>query len=54
MAHRCVVLAIKSKSVINFEELLVLKSIKVLANKEKPLFEFFNLFMQTDSQNFKG
>ena len=35
IAHRCIVLAIKTKSVINFEELLALKTVKLLASKEK-------------------
>ena len=53
-AKRCLVLAIKSKNVINFEELLALKTVKVLATKDKDLYEFFNLFINTDAQNFKG
>jgi hypothetical protein len=53
-AQRCLVLAIKSKNVINFEELLALKAVKVLATKEKELFELFNLFINTDARDFKG
>lgn len=54
MAHRCIVLAIKTKSVINFEELLALKTVKLLASKEKEFFEFFNLFIKSDARDFKG
>ena len=53
-AQRCLVLAIKSKNVINFEELLALKAVRVLATKEKELFELFNLFINTDARDFKG
>lgn len=54
MARRCLVLAIKAKSVINFEELLALKAVKLLGKMEKDLFLFFNLFIDSDAQNFKG
>lgn len=47
-------LAIKSKNVINFEELLALKAVKALAGKDKEVYELFNLFMQSDAQDFKG
>jgi hypothetical protein len=40
--------------VINFEELLALKAVKALSSKEKELFDLFNLFMQSDAQDFKG
>lgn len=53
-AHRCIVLAIKSKSVINFEELLALKAVKLLATKEKEFYAFFNLFITSDARDFKG
>jgi hypothetical protein len=54
MARRCLVLAIKAKSVINFEELLALKAVKTLTTKDKELHEFFSLFITTDASNFKG
>jgi len=54
LAHRCIVLAIKSKSVINFEELSALKAVKLLATKEKDFFAFFNLFITSDARDFKG
>ena len=54
MAHRCLILAIKSNRVLNFEEILALKAVKVLQTKEKELFEFFSLFIKTDAQDFKG
>lgn len=47
-------LAIKAKRVINFEELLALKAVKMLTDKDKDLFEFFNLFIKTDAHDFKG
>lgn len=47
-------LAIKAKSVINFEELLALKAIKTLMTKDKELTEFFTLFIKTDARDFKG
>lgn len=54
LAHRCIVLAIKSKSVINFEELSALKAVQLLAKKEKDFFAFFNLFITSDARDFKG
>lgn len=54
LAHRCIVLAIKSKCVINFEELSSLKTVKQLATKEKDFFAFFNLFITSDARDFKG
>lgn len=54
MARRCLVLAIKAKSVINFEELLALKAVKTLTTKDKDLLEFFSLFIKTDASDFKG
>lgn len=53
-ARRCVILAIKSKNAINFEELLSLKAINQLATKEKELHEFFTLFIHSDARDFKG
>ena len=53
-AHRCVILAIKSKNAINFEELLALKAIKQLATKDKETHEFFTLFTRSNATDFKG
>jgi len=43
-ARRCVILAIKTTKVINFEELLDLKAIKALESKHQDVFKFLNLF----------
>lgn len=53
-ARRCVILAIKTSNVINFEELLDLKTIKGLESKHQDVFSFLNLFTQTDAKDFKG
>lgn len=52
-ARRCVILAIKVSNVINFEELLDLKSIKALESKHQDVFKFLSLFTQTDAKDFK-
>lgn len=52
-ARRCVVLAIKSPCVINFEELLELKAIKALESKHQEVFKFLNAFTKTDAAEFK-
>jgi len=51
-ARRCVILAIKTIRVINFEELLDLKAIKALESKHQDVFKFLNLFTKTDAKNF--
>lgn len=51
-ARRCVILAIKTTTVINFEELLDLKAIKALESKHQDVFKFLSLFTQTDAKNF--
>jgi hypothetical protein len=51
-ARRCVILAIKTSNVINFEELLDLKAIKALEDKYQDVFKFLNLFTQSDAKNF--
>jgi len=53
-ARRCVILAIKAPSVINFEELLDLKTIKDLESKQQEVFKFLSLFTQTDAKDFKS
>jgi len=47
-------LAVKSKAVINFEELQALKAIKQLETKQTEVFEFLNLFTSTDAKSFKA
>lgn len=47
------ILAIKTSNVINFEELLELKTIKALESKHQDVFKFLNLFTKTDAKNFK-
>lgn len=37
---------------INFEELLDLKTIKALESKHQDVFKFLNLFTKTDAKNF--
>lgn len=37
---------------INFEELLDLKTIKALESEHQEVFKFLNLFTQTDAKNF--
>jgi tryptophan 2,3-dioxygenase len=53
-ARHCVILAIKSASVINFEELLSLKTIKALEEKNQDVFKFLSLFTQADTKDFKN
>ena len=53
-ASRCIILAIKSKNAINFDELLGLKAVKLLESKDSEVFKFLNLFTTTDAQDFKG
>lgn len=51
-ARRCVILAIKTSNVINFEELLDLKAIKALEGKNKDVFSLLSLFTSTDAKDF--
>jgi len=53
-ARRCIILAIKACSVINFEEILDLKAIKSVEQSEKEAFEFLSLFVNTDVKNFNS
>jgi len=53
-ARRCIILAIKSKNAINFDELLALKAVKLLESKDAEVFKFLTLFTTTDAQDFKG
>lgn len=51
-ARRCIILAIKACSVINFEEILDLKAIKAVEQSEQQVFEFISLFVKTDMNDF--
>jgi len=51
-ARKCIILAIKACSVINFEEILDLKAIKAVQQTEKEVFEFISLFVNTDVKDF--
>lgn len=46
------VLAIKVPTVINFEEVLDLDTIKYLKGKNKEVFDFMSLFTSTDAKDF--
>ena len=51
-AKRCVLLAVKVPTVINFEEVLDLDAIKYLKGKKKEVFDFLSLFTSTDAKEF--
>ena len=51
-AKRCVLLAVKVPTVINFEEVLDLDAIKYLKGKKKEVFDFMSLFTSTDAKDF--
>jgi hypothetical protein len=53
-AKRCVVLAVKVPTVINFDEVLELDAIKYLKDKKKEVFDFMTLFTQTDAKDFSS
>ena len=51
-AKRCVLLAVKVPTVINFEEVLNLDAIKYLKGKNREVFDFMSLFTSTDAKDF--
>jgi len=53
-ARRCIILAIKACSVINFEEILDLKAVKSVQQSEKEVFDFLSAFVNTDVKNFNN
>jgi hypothetical protein len=46
------VLAVKVPTVINFNEVLTLDTIKHLQAKKKEVFDFMSLFTSTDAKDF--
>ena len=50
--QRLINLAIKVPSIVNFEEIKQINPVKAMEKWNKDLFEFFNLFIKDDSQNF--
>lgn len=53
-ARRCVILAIKARDVINFEELLELNAIKQLKGANKQVLDLLDLFIEADAKNFES
>lgn len=53
-ARRLVLLAVKVPSVINLEEVLNLDAVKLLQAQSKEVFDFINLFTQTDAKDFSN
>src|SRR3569833_140915 len=53
-AKRCVILAIKVPTIINFEEVLDLDAVKYLQGKKKEVFDFISLFTETDTKTFSA
>jgi hypothetical protein len=53
-AKRCVILAVKVPTVINFDEVLELDAIKYLQGKKKEVFDFMSLFTSTDTKDFSA
>lgn len=51
-AKRCVILAVKVPTVIDFADILQLTTVKHLQAKDKEVFDFLNLFTTTDSKQF--
>lgn len=51
-AQRLVMLSVKVPSVINFEEIIALKTFDYLKKQNKDLFDFLNLFIETDAKDF--
>jgi len=51
-ARRCIILAIKARDVINFEELIELNAVKKLEEGHKEVLDFLDLFTSTDAKNF--
>jgi len=54
VARRCVVLALKSSDIINFEELLENESINSLSGADAELVELLSAFTTTDAKDFKN
>lgn len=53
-AKRCVILAVKVPTVIDFKDILKLDAVKHLQGRDKEVFDFMSLFTQTDSKQFEG
>ena len=51
-ARRCVILAIKARDVINFEELLELSAINKLQGANQEVLDFLGLFINTNAKDF--
>jgi hypothetical protein len=51
-AKRCVLLAIKVPTVIDFKDILELTAVKYLQSKSKDVFDFMSLFTSTDTKQF--
>lgn len=52
-AHRCVILAIKARDMITFEELQNIPAVNQLQSSNKEVHEFLSLFTNSDAKGFK-
>lgn len=52
-AHRCVILAVKARDMITFEELRDIPAINHMQNSNKEMQEFLSLLIDSDAKGFK-
>jgi len=52
-AHRCVILAIKARDMITFEELREIPAINHMQSSNKEMEQFLSLLIDSDAKGFK-